>query len=119
MVDFRKAKMYYAGDKPTGPRGRKEGPDGDDRPGIDNQSFSNCSLPKAGVVIRATVEHMGLVGDTELTVSVKWPASTFCVPPCEKPADPADPVPDPQQVADNNPQAQRNDTLEVDADDSH
>jgi hypothetical protein len=33
------------------------------------------------VMIRATVEHLGLAGDTEMTVTVKWPASTFCVQP--------------------------------------
>jgi hypothetical protein len=37
------------------------------------------------VVIRATVEHIGLAGDTEMTVTVKWPASTFCVQPCAQP----------------------------------
>jgi len=41
---------------------------------------------QAGVVIRASVEHVGLAGETELTVNVKWPASAFCLPPCAKPA---------------------------------
>lgn len=118
MVDFRKGKKFYPGDKPTGPRGRNDGQGGDDDPGVDGETFSNCSPPKAGVVIRATVEHLGLVGDTELTVSVKWPASTFCVQPLEKPADPAGPAPNPQQVPDNNPEAQRNDTLVADTGDN-
>jgi len=59
----------------------------------------------AGVVIRATVEHIGLVGDTELTVNVKWPASIFCVPPCKKPATPSGPGSDSQDVPANGPDA--------------
>jgi hypothetical protein len=60
---------------------------------------------KAGVVIHATVEHMGLVGDTELTVKVNWPASTFCVPACGKPAAQTSPGQDVQQVPENGPLA--------------
>jgi hypothetical protein len=41
---------------------------------------------QASVVIHATIEHIGLVGETEMQVNVKWPASTFCAPPCERPA---------------------------------
>jgi hypothetical protein len=41
------------------------------------------SSRQGSVIIRATVEHAGVVGDTEMTVSVKWPASSFCAPCCE------------------------------------
>jgi hypothetical protein len=71
---------------------------------------SHC-LRKAGVVIHASVEHVGLVGDAELTVSVKWPASTFCVQPCGKPAPPYVQAPGSQQVPGNGPQASNFDTL--------
>ena len=39
---------------------------------------------QGSVVIRATVEHTGVVGDTEMTVHVRWPASSFCAPCCEE-----------------------------------
>jgi len=71
---------------------------------------SHCPR-KAGVVIRASVEHVGLVGDTELTVSVKWPASTFCVQPAAKAAPVADQISGAQQVPGNGPQASNFDTL--------
>ena len=45
---------------------------------------SHSAPHQAGVVIRASVEHVGIAGETELTVNVKWPASAFCVPPCAK-----------------------------------
>jgi hypothetical protein len=49
------------------------------------EASASCCSRQASVVIRATVEHIGLVGDTEMQVTVKWPASTFCAPPCEHP----------------------------------
>ena len=48
-------------------------------------SVDGCTR-QATVVIRATIEHIGLVGETDMQVNVKWPASTFCAPPCEHPA---------------------------------
>ena len=36
--------------------------------------FLNGSSRAAGVVVRATVESFGPVGETELNVTVKWPA---------------------------------------------
>lgn len=60
---------------------------------------------KAGVVIRASVEHVGLAGETELTVNVKWPASAFCVPTCAKPAAAADATGDARNVPANAPPA--------------
>ncbi|HUA59742.1 MAG TPA: hypothetical protein VML19_13370 [Verrucomicrobiae bacterium] len=36
--------------------------------------FLGGSSRETGVVVRATVESFGLVGETELNVSVKWPA---------------------------------------------
>jgi hypothetical protein len=56
-------------------------------------------------VIRATVEHIGLVGDTELTVNVRWPASSFCVQAGKKPAVSADQASDSQFVPENGPDA--------------
>jgi hypothetical protein len=69
----------------------------------------------AGVIIRASVEHVGLVGDTELTVNVKWPASTFCVQPA-KPVVVAGQAQHPQQVPGNGPQAGNFETLYGEAD---
>ena len=46
-----------------------------------NEAYVQRSSHRGTVVIRATVEHLGLAGDTEMTVTVKWPASTFCVQP--------------------------------------
>ena len=60
---------------------------------------------KAGVVIRASVEHVCLAGDTELTVNVKWPASAFCVPLCTKPAKTSDAAGDARNVPANSPSA--------------
>lgn len=91
--------------KPTGSSGREDGQGGESAPGGDGSVSSHHSPRKAGVVIRASVEHTGLVGDTELTVSVKWPASTFCVPPCAKPAAQPSPGQDVQQVPGNGPLA--------------
>jgi hypothetical protein len=89
---------------PTGGRG-----DDQDDSGIgggnSGENSGQYSSRKAGVVIRAFVEHIGLVGDTELTVNVKWPASTFCVPSCGKPASTADATTDSQQVPPNGPLA--------------
>jgi hypothetical protein len=97
-------------DKPGGSGGREDSQDGGaapigGAPGGGDAVPSYQSPRKAGVVIRATVEHMGLVGDTELTVNVKWPASTFCVPPCGKPATQAAPGQGTQQVPGNGPLA--------------
>jgi hypothetical protein len=47
-----------------------------------NVFTTNCTSRSGAVIIRATVEHIGLAGDTEMTVSVKWPASSFCAPAC-------------------------------------
>ena len=84
--------------------------------GRDDQQSSDSSTASArtthytartaGVVIRATVEHVGLVGETEMTVNVKWPASTFCAQPCGKPAAPASKASDSPQVPGNGPMAQ-------------
>jgi hypothetical protein len=102
--------MNDSSDKPGGPIGRGDGQNGEGDAGGDVAAGGHCSPRKAGVVIRATVEHMGLVGDTELTVNVKWPASTFCVPQYGKHPLPPPPPPDPQ-VPDNGPQAKRFDAL--------
>jgi hypothetical protein len=85
--------------------GRGDGEGDSGNVGGDGGSSAQYSSRKAGVVIRATVEHMGLVGDTELTVNVRWPASTFCVPSCGKPAGAAGPTTDTQRVPANGPLA--------------
>jgi len=97
--------------KPVGTVGR-----GDDQIGeathTGGEAIPNhCSPRKASVVVRATIEHVGLVGDTELTVNVKWPASTFCVQPDGKPAAPAIQPQDSQQVPGNGPLASNFNTL--------
>jgi hypothetical protein len=79
--------------------------DGDENSGGDRSGSNQCHPRKAGVIIRAFVEHVGLVGDTEMTVNVKWPASTFCVQPCAKPHEPASPKQDTQCVPGNGPLA--------------
>lgn len=71
--------------KPTPRMGRPEGEDGQEHSAGDPAPIQG-SLRKAGVIIRASVEHVALAGETELTVNVKWPASAFCVPPCATPA---------------------------------
>lgn len=96
--------------KPGGPIGRGDDQNNNGAVGGDAAATGHCPAPKAGVVIRATVEHVGLVGETELTVNVKWPASTFCVPQHGKHPAPPPPPPDPQ-VPNNGPQAKRFDAL--------
>jgi hypothetical protein len=93
--------------KPTGPEGRANGPGAEGNSAGDGATSSSCqsSPRKAGVVIRASVEHVGLVGDTELTVSVKWPVSTFCVQPAAEQTAPASSTDDSQQVPANGPLA--------------
>jgi len=64
----------------SGPtKGRSEVPDASFNGGSQATSV-HYSSRQGSVVIHATVEHIGLVGDTEMTVSVKWPASSFCAP---------------------------------------
>jgi hypothetical protein len=94
-------------EKPTGPRGRADGPGADGNSGADatTSNSSQGSPRKASVVIRASVEHVGLVGDTELTVSVKWPSSTFCVQPAAEQKAPASSTDDSQKVPANGPLA--------------
>lgn len=60
---------------------------------------------QGGVVIRATVEHIGLVGDTEMTVNVKWPASSFCAPQCAQSPAPGGQVPMRNHAPANGPEA--------------
>jgi hypothetical protein len=89
--------------KGQGTMGREGDHSGDSSSGSSAQS-SGCSPRNAGVIIRAYIEHVGVVGDAELTVNVKWPASSFCVQPCTKP-DASTPRGDSQQVPANGPQA--------------
>jgi hypothetical protein len=63
-------------------QGRDTGNSENNPGGGSYETSAHCSSRQGTVVIRATVEHIGLAGDTEMTVSVKWPASTFCVQPC-------------------------------------
>jgi hypothetical protein len=98
-------------DKPVGTVGRGDGQGAEATNAVGDAVSSRCSPPKAGVVIRATIEHVGMVGDTELTVNVKWPASTFCVQPSEKPATPPGQTPSSQQVPANGPLANNFNTL--------
>ncbi|MGA9673286.1 MAG: hypothetical protein WBQ94_29110 [Terracidiphilus sp.] len=92
--------------KPVGSStGRGDGSEGDGNPVGHEAVFSHGSPRRAGVVVRATVEHMGLAGETELTVNVKWPASTFCTPPCAKPTASAAAAQDSQHVPGNGPLA--------------
>ena len=78
--------------KQTGSGGRGDSR-GDGTPGGESTLFLRPSPRKAGVMIQATVEHIGLAGETELAVTVKWPASTFCAQPCKKPDEPDTEVP--------------------------
>ena len=89
--------------KDIGTVGRGEGEGRDVTSGGGHDASSSYSPTQAGVVIRATVEHIGGVGDTELWVNVKWPASTFCVQADKKPAASADQVSDSQFVPGNGP----------------
>lgn len=98
-------------DKADSPLGRGDGQSGEGSLAGEERASGHCSARKAGVVIRATVEHMGLVGDTELTVNVKWPASTFCVQPGGKQATSPSRALEEQQVPGNGPQAANFDTL--------
>jgi hypothetical protein len=70
--------------KPVGPGvGRSDTSGGNGNPtGPSNEVSVQRSSHQGTVVIRATVEHIGLAGDTEMTVTVKWPAATFCAQPC-------------------------------------
>jgi len=49
-----------------------------------NVTTTYCTSRQGSVVIRATVEHIGVVGETEMTVHVRWPASSFCEPCCDE-----------------------------------
>ena len=49
-----------------------------------NVTTAYCTSRQGSVVIRATVEHIGVVGETEMTVHVRWPASSFCEPCCDE-----------------------------------
>lgn len=44
--------------------------------------FGTASSREAGIVVRASVEAFGPVGDTDLTVNVKWPAASIGYGPC-------------------------------------
>ena len=92
-------------DKVGSPMGRNNGQGGEGRSSSGGAASGHCSTPRAGVVIRATVEHIGLVGETELTVNVKWPASTFCVQSGEKQAAPTTPAQEPLDVPGNGPES--------------
>jgi hypothetical protein len=74
---------------PRSPTGGTQGrPNSSSGNGTQNSGAHDGSASRsrqAGVVINATIEHIGLVGETEMQVTVKWPASTFCAPPCEHP----------------------------------
>jgi cysteine peptidase C11 family protein len=70
----------------TPPKGRTP-PRGRTDPGAEPSSdqgggrvFLRGSSREAGVVVRATVESFGPVGDTELQVTVKWPAGNNSSP---------------------------------------
>ncbi len=87
------------------PLGRDDGQNSDGSTSSSGATSGQYSKPRAGVVIRATVEHIGVAGETELTVNVKWPASTFCVQPCDKPGKPANVAQEPLNVPGNGPEA--------------
>jgi hypothetical protein len=97
--------------KGTRTTGREDVQGGEDASGSSYVASSCCGPRKAGVVIRASVEHVGLAGDTELTVNVKWPAGTFSVQPCEKPVSSACQSPDAQNVPSNGPDSHNFGTL--------
>ena len=84
--------------------GRDEGGEAGNTP-VGAPAAYHSAPHKAGVVIRASVEHVGLAGETELTVNVKWPASAFCVPACAKPATASDATGDARNVPANAPPA--------------
>jgi hypothetical protein len=90
--------------KPVGSVGR---PDATARNGnplfASNEATVQQSSRQGTVVIRATVEHIGLAGDTEMTVTVRWPAATFCVAPCTQPAAPNPPPAGATVVPQNGP----------------
>jgi hypothetical protein len=85
-------------------RGRPDGNDSGDTT-ADISAPCHSAPHKAGVVIRASVEHIGVAGETELTVNVKWPASAFCVPACSKPAKTSDAAGDARNLPANAPPA--------------
>ena len=64
-------------------RGRNDGAGSSDLQTGSNVATVQYTSRQGSVIIRATVEHIGVVGDTEMTVNVKWPASSFCAPSCE------------------------------------
>lgn len=96
-----------SGPSPTGGHtGRSNSPSDNSNQNAGTQQASvYCSSRQASVVIRATVEHIGLVGDTEMTVNVKWPASTFCCPPCTHSPAPGGTISNKTQVPGNGPEA--------------
>jgi hypothetical protein len=92
--------------KPNKLVGRSDSPNGNsDLRRASNEAHIEHSSRQGTVVIRATVEHIGLAGDTEMTVTVKWPASTFCVQPCAQSPAQGTPVAKPANVPPNGPAA--------------
>jgi hypothetical protein len=61
--------------KPPDRSGRPAGSQGS--AGEVQDVFGTSSSREAGVVIRASVEAYGPVGDTDLTINVRWPAASF------------------------------------------
>ena len=85
-------------------RGRSDSGSSESNPsGESHETSTRCSSRQGTVVIRATVEHIGLAGDTEMTVTVKWPASTFCAPPCAQSPVSGGPGPKTPRVPANGP----------------
>jgi hypothetical protein len=89
-----------------GTQGRSDSPNGSgNQNGGSHEKCTKYSSRQGSVVIRASVEHTGVVGDAEMTVTVKWPASSFCAPPCAQSTTQCGPTPDGQQVPGTGPLA--------------
>ncbi len=98
-------------DSPIGSsvRGRSDAPEGGVNANLGHYSANTqCTSRQGTVVIRATVEQIGLAGDTEMTVSVKWPASSFCIQPCAQSPAPREPGPISPNVPANGPVGRNN-----------
>jgi hypothetical protein len=101
------AEPYDDSFKPVGPGvGRSDTSGANGNPsGPSNEISVKRSSHQGTVVIRATVEHIGLAGDTEMTVTVKWPAATFCAQPCDQSSAQGSATPKSANVPPNGPAA--------------
>jgi hypothetical protein len=94
-VDGRKGSSPGGGKGSSGPAGKGSSPGGgkgQSGPAANRKEaiFLGSSSKEAGIILRASVEAFGPVGETTLTLTVNWPATSVVEvsPDADSPADP-------------------------------